>query len=104
MNGPEDARLVFDGAAWDHADTELHPSHPYPGTFVKLDLTYGEYMDALLATKGTRGWEFLFASIELGKPDFRDIVANLRNMLEVFPRLFPTYDYTPFRDRLAARL
>ncbi|MEU7892177.1 hypothetical protein AB0B45_04850 [Nonomuraea sp. NPDC049152] len=88
----------------EHADTELYPSHPYPCTHVKLDLTYGEYVDALLATKGTRGWEFLFTDIELGKPYFHDIVTNLRNMLEVFPRLFPACDYTPFRERLAARL
>ncbi|MEU4695747.1 hypothetical protein [Nonomuraea dietziae] len=87
-----------------HAATGPHPGHPYPVTYTKLDLTYGEYMDALLATRGARGWEFLFAEMELGKPGFHDIVTNLRNMLEVFPRLFPGCDYTPFQERLAARL
>ncbi|MFC7715378.1 hypothetical protein [Nonomuraea recticatena] len=71
-----------------HADTEPYPSHPYPVTYTKLDLTYGEYMDALLTTRGARGGEFLFADIELGRPGFHDIVTNLRNMLEVFPDCF----------------
>jgi hypothetical protein len=76
----------------------------HPSTFVKLDLTYGEYMDALLATKGARGWELLFANIDLTHSSLQTEVANLRNMLDVFPDLFPDHDYTPFQERLAARL
>ena len=56
-------------------------SEPYPEGFVRLDLTYREYLDALLITKGARGWEYLFADVALGKPGFHYIVANLRNML-----------------------
>jgi hypothetical protein len=86
------------------ADLDPPRIREHPSTFVKLDLTYGEYMDALLATKGARGWEFLFADIDLTHRGLQTVVTNLRNMLDVFPDLFPDRDYTPFRERLTARL
>ncbi|MEV6968198.1 hypothetical protein AB0M47_24120 [Hamadaea sp. NPDC051192] len=102
-------RLPPDGGSveiwFDDQLVDIDPEiRDHPSTFVKLDLTYGEYMDALLATKGARGWELLFANIDLTHRSLQTTVANLRNMLEVFPALFPDHDYTPFRERLTARL
>lgn len=69
-----------------------------------LDLDYGSYLEALLITRGTYGWQYLFADVDLAKPRFRDIVQNVKNMLEVFPRLFPQHSYASTRERLEARL
>ncbi|MCP2322202.1 hypothetical protein HDA40_000709 [Hamadaea flava] len=57
-------------------------------------------MDALLATKGARGWGLLFADIDLTHRSLQTTVTDLRSMLDVFPSLFPDHDFTPFRERL----
>ncbi|MEN3616176.1 hypothetical protein AAH979_42775 [Plantactinospora sp. ZYX-F-223] len=70
----------------------------------KLDLDYRGYMEALRVTKGTFGWQYLFTDVRLRGDDFGGIGERLSNMLNVFPDLFPDYDYKPLRRRLAARL
>ncbi|WP_369167165.1 hypothetical protein AB5J49_04495 [Streptomyces sp. R28] len=77
---------------------------PYPPGFIKLDIGYCEYLKALLLTKGTYGWQYLFADISLARRDFLDGANNLKNMLQVFPELFPDRDYSSLRTRLEARL
>ncbi|MGP4019562.1 hypothetical protein [Saccharopolyspora sp. 5N708] len=78
----------------------------YNGTssFYQLDLDYCEYLDALLVTKGTYGWQYLFADVDGRNMDFQFAAEGLRNMLRVFPEIFPDYDYEPFQARLAERL
>ncbi|MEV0703274.1 hypothetical protein AB0I53_35880 [Saccharopolyspora sp. NPDC050389] len=78
----------------------------YNGTseFYKLDLDFCEYLDAVLVTKGTYGWQYLFADVDGQNDDFQFAVENLQNMLQVLPEIFPGRDYEPFRNRLAARL
>ncbi|NBE52755.1 hypothetical protein [Streptomyces boluensis] len=77
---------------------------PHPPGYIKLDLTYHEYLEALLLTKGAYSWQYLFADISLNRPDFSDDVNNLTNMLRVFPEIFPEHDYTQLSARLEARL
>ncbi|MFJ4471407.1 hypothetical protein ACIP2X_28560 [Streptomyces sp. NPDC089424] len=76
---------------------------PYPPGLLKMDVTYCQYLDALLLTKGTYGWQYLFTDISLGGSGFRNTVRYLERMLEIFPELFPEHDYSDLRDRLEAR-
>ncbi len=69
-----------------------------------MDITYCQYLDALLLTKGTYGWQYLYTDISLRRGDFDETVRYLRGMLEVFPEIFPQHDYRELRERLEARL
>ncbi|WP_255954516.1 hypothetical protein [Streptomyces odontomachi] len=77
---------------------------PYPSGFVRLDIDYCEYLDALLLTKGTYGWQFLFADVTLSGRELSDQAKYIRRMLQVFPALFPQYDYASLARRFEARL
>nr|WTB34347.1 hypothetical protein OG781_36935 [Streptomyces sp. NBC_00830] len=87
-----------------HFDLARIGGDPYPIGYVKLDLTYRQYMDALLLTKGTRGWQYLFADVSFRDQALGDIGNSVRNMLDIFPELFPEHDYTSLRRRLEERL
>ncbi|MEV0369964.1 hypothetical protein AB0I10_09090 [Streptomyces sp. NPDC050636] len=78
----------------------------YEGThsIFKLDLDYAEYLDTLLVTKGTYGWQYLFAADSTQDNDFQDAAENMQNMLSVFPNIFPEHDYEPLQERLTQRL
>jgi hypothetical protein len=77
---------------------------PYPPGFVRMDITYCQYLDALVVTKGTYGWQYLYTDVSLRRGGFRETVTYLRGMLQTFPELFPRYEYAPLRARLEARL
>ncbi len=72
--------------------------------FVKMELSYCGYLDALRLTKGAFGWQLLFVDASLQGSGFRPHRENLTTMLEVFPAAFPQYDYGPLIGRLEARL
>ncbi|GAA2634739.1 hypothetical protein [Paractinoplanes durhamensis] len=76
---------------------------PYPDGFIKMDITYCEYLDALLLTKGTYGWQYLYTDISLDRGDFVATVEFLDGMLQLFPTIFPQHDYSDLRERLEAR-
>jgi hypothetical protein len=78
--------------------------HDGPLGFFKMDLDYCTYLNALLATKGTYGWQHLFTTVGERGVDPEVRVESLGNMLEIFPTLFPDRDYLDLRDRLEARL
>ncbi|CAL9329500.1 hypothetical protein [Streptomyces sp. enrichment culture] len=67
-------------------------------TYYKLDLDYQGYLDALRVTKGTFGWQYLFAESPLSSDS--STAVRLRTMLGLFPKWFPDHDYKPFRRRL----
>ncbi|MGW1748633.1 hypothetical protein ACWCRD_24095 [Streptomyces sp. NPDC002092] len=77
---------------------------PYPSGFLKMDITYCQYLDALLLTKGTYGWQYLYTDMPLGGRGHQSTVGFLQRMLQVFPEIFPQYDYRELRERLEARL
>lgn len=88
------------------SDPELWYFHLGLGT-IRMDIDYREYLDALVLTKGTAGWQFLYCDLtkDLRESyDVRTANRNLTTMLDVFPELFPGHDYSGLRDRLAARL
>ncbi|MEV0049054.1 hypothetical protein AB0H34_00990 [Saccharopolyspora shandongensis] len=70
----------------------------------RLDLDYPGYLEALRITKGTFGWQFLFADVSLSDDEFEVTRQFMEIMLDVFPRLFPEHDYEPLRALLAERL
>ncbi|WP_435281588.1 hypothetical protein [Streptomyces koelreuteriae] len=69
-----------------------------------LDIDYAQYLDALLVTKGTFGWQYLYADVDLGESGLGSVADDLRTMLDVFPDVFPGHDYSDLRARLEARL
>lgn len=58
----------------------------------------------MLVTKGTAGWQYLFADVDFKSPWMQEVGSELKTMLATFPALFPQYDYAPLRARLEARL
>ncbi|WP_327351819.1 hypothetical protein [Streptomyces sp. NBC_01304] len=86
-------------------DMELNKVAGWDRQYVQLDLTYPAYMEQLAITKGTFGWQYLFADdVALGHPDFEHVKSHLTTMLQEFPRLFPAWDYADLSRRLEARL
>jgi hypothetical protein len=86
-------------------DMDLNRAHGWDTQFVRMDLTYVEYVRHLAVTKGVLGWQYLFVDgVRLSEPDFSAVATRLKTMLEVFPVLFPRHDYTVLRQRLEARL
>ncbi|MGW9589978.1 hypothetical protein ACWHLZ_06625 [Streptomyces chartreusis] len=71
---------------------------------LQMDLDYPGYLEALLITKGVIGWQYLYCAPEDCGMGFIPLVDGLKEMLDVFPRLFPDHDYTDLRARLEARL
>jgi hypothetical protein len=71
---------------------------------MEMDLDYGTYLDTLLVTKGTIGWQYLFCDTGFGDPGFTPVVRGLKEMLAVFPTLFPDHDYSDLRARLKERV
>ncbi|MFF2505721.1 hypothetical protein ACFVTY_20370 [Streptomyces sp. NPDC058067] len=70
----------------------------------RLALDYGAYMECVLATKGAFGWQYLFADVDLGLPEFHDVAGNLSRLLDLFRDVFPDYSYEDLQRRLEARL
>ncbi|MBD0840629.1 hypothetical protein [Streptomyces sp. TRM68416] len=70
----------------------------------RLDLDLCGYLDALRVTKGTFGWQYLYADVSLAEDPFTGQARHLTEMLQVFPDLFPAHDYTDLRARLEHRL
>ncbi|MGW8952494.1 hypothetical protein [Streptomyces sp. NPDC055709] len=87
-----------------HFDLARTGQAPYPSGYVRLDLTFQQYMETLLVTKGTRGWQYLFADVSFRDRALGDIGDHVKKMLDVFPGLFPGHDYSPLAQRLEARL
>lgn len=75
-----------------------------PWQAVKMELDYCGYLDYLLLTKGTFGWQYLFTETPLTGSDFRHIATRLKKMVDIFPRIFPQHDYTSLAQRLQDRL
>ncbi|MEU5977664.1 hypothetical protein [Streptomyces sp. NPDC047315] len=69
-----------------------------------MELDYPGYLEALLATKGVIGWQFLYCPPELSGSGLAPLARGLKEMLEVFPRLFPDHDYSDLQTRLQERL
>ncbi|MFE0189029.1 hypothetical protein [Streptomyces sp. NPDC058989] len=69
----------------------------------RLDIGYCEYLDALLVTKGTYGWQYLFRDLSSDNPDLGAGGWSVQMMLDIFPGLFPEHDYSDLQRRWEAR-
>jgi hypothetical protein len=88
--------------AEDAEPTEVWFYDPYRG-FLKLDVDYGGYLDALLVTRGIYYWQYLFADAQQGLPQLASIVRSLARGVDFLGRAFPGDDLSELRDRLAVR-
>ncbi|MDG9715537.1 hypothetical protein [Streptomyces sp. DH24] len=70
---------------------------------LRMDLDYPGYLETLLVTKGVIGWQYLYCAPEDCGMGFIPLVDGLKEMLDVFPRLFPHHDYTDLQARLRER-
>jgi hypothetical protein len=84
-------------------DPELGPPES-DVSYLRMDITYCEYLETLSVTKGVYNWQYLFTDIPLRGPWFERRLAELRPMLRIFPNIFPDYDYRPLAARLEERL
>lgn len=71
---------------------------------MRMELDYPDYLEALLVTKGVMGWQYLYCEPAFSGLSFASCAEGLKEMLEVFPRLFPEYDYSDLQRRLEERL
>ncbi|MFI6289616.1 hypothetical protein ACIBCM_33610 [Streptomyces sp. NPDC051018] len=76
------------------------PSTP-SGTLVRLDLSYPEYLETLLLTRGLHGWQNLFADPhDPGFPEYFHLDVGPR--LDFIARAFPHDDFSALRARYEA--
>ncbi|GAA3357314.1 hypothetical protein [Saccharopolyspora gregorii] len=83
-------------------DKDLSRTTVGGGDFIRLNIDYSGYMKSLALTKGSFGWQYLFADISINNLS-RDVVQNIDAMLRVFPNEFPGYEYRDLQSRLEAR-
>ncbi|WP_431040490.1 hypothetical protein ACQUSR_00305 [Streptomyces sp. P1-3] len=85
-------------------DMDMNEVEGWGQQLVRLDLTYTGYLEQLVLTKGTYGWQYLFTDeLPFTDPYFKNFRTGLGAMLDHFPGLFPAWDYTDLRRRFAAR-
>ncbi|GAA3779151.1 hypothetical protein GCM10022403_012270 [Streptomyces coacervatus] len=87
-----------------YQDRYLYEEDTNTQGFLRMELDYCAYLEALRLTKGAFGWQMLFVDVELRGLEFRRHRENLTAMLRTFPSAFPQYDYAPLISRLEARL
>ncbi|MFF6978563.1 hypothetical protein ACFZAV_12655 [Streptomyces sp. NPDC008343] len=71
---------------------------------IPMELDYPAYLETVMVTKGVIGWQYLYCAPELCGEGFFPLTDGLKEMLDVFPDLFPGPDYTDLRSRLEERL
>jgi hypothetical protein len=72
------------------------------GTLVRLDLTYPEYLEALLLTRRLFGWQYLYADPR--DPGFGYCHPDLGPDLDFLERTFPHDDFSELRARWNVQL
>lgn len=78
-----------------HTDPRIGP--------VRLDIDYGEYLSAILKTKGVFGWQYLYADIKMVGYEFDHYLEGISRMLETFPSIFPDHNYSELFQRFEDR-
>ncbi|WP_436772458.1 hypothetical protein [Yinghuangia sp. YIM S09857] len=72
------------------------------GTLVRLNLTYPEYLETLLLTRGLFGWQYLYADPHDPGLGYRR--TDLRLGLALLEQAFPDDDFSDLRARSDAHL
>ncbi|WP_405676601.1 hypothetical protein OG292_18280 [Streptomyces sp. NBC_01511] len=91
------------------ATVDGNPGHPEiwysvntDGTLLRLDITYPEYLETLLLTRGLLGWQYLYADPR--DPGFGYCRPRLGPDLDFLERTFPHDDFSGLRARWDAHL
>ncbi|MEV8333875.1 hypothetical protein [Streptomyces niveus] len=69
----------------------------------RLHISYGDYLDTMLLTKGLYNWQYLFAEPDPNNYAMRVSIPRLRNGLDLLAREFPDDDQSDLRARLEER-
>ncbi|WP_129843448.1 hypothetical protein [Streptomyces sp. RFCAC02] len=86
--------VVLDGSG----QPEIWYSVSTSGTLVRLGLSYPEYLEALLLTRGLHGWQYLFADPhDPGFPPYFRL--DIGSGLDFIARTFPHDDFSALRAR-----
>lgn len=64
------------------------------GWYVKLDMTFEEYLENMFKMYGAKGWQFFFIEPTNDMTYKEDILEDMRVITEQFPLLFPENDWT----------
>jgi hypothetical protein len=72
-----------------------------PDERYRMDLTYREYLDCLLETRGYFEWQYLFCDVDI-KRHPTDLAGRLEKMLQDLPKLYPETDFTKYDERFKA--
>jgi hypothetical protein len=70
----------------------------------RLEINYGDYLEALLRTKGLYYWQYLYAQPDPKNYGMRVSLPYLRDGLAFLERAFPDDDLSDLRARLEERL
>ncbi|WP_052848764.1 hypothetical protein [Streptomyces avicenniae] len=71
------------------------------GTLVRLDLSYPQYLETLLLTRGLHGWQYLFADPhDPGFPEYFRL--DIGRHIDLVARAFPEDDFSALRARYEA--
>jgi hypothetical protein len=65
---------------------------------MKLEISYPEYMDYSLKTKGFWGWQYLFTGLKFKDFDF-NLEADLKESFECLEVAFPNEDFSEYYER-----
>jgi hypothetical protein len=76
---------------------------PYPPGYLRLTLTYEEYLNHLSLTRGLHGWQYLFTDLDFYPGPYTGLLDNVRTGLEVYSEIFPDEDYSLFQRLLEVR-
>lgn len=76
---------------------------PYPPGYLRLTLTYEEYLEQLSLTKGLHGWQYLFTDLDFFSGPYTGLLDNVRTGLEVFTEHFPDEDYSLLQRQMEER-
>ncbi|MER5982834.1 hypothetical protein [Streptomyces sp. NPDC001787] len=69
----------------------------------RLHISYSDYLDVMLRTKGLYDWQYLFAEPDKDNYGMSVSLPYLRDGLDFLAREFPEDDLSDLRDRLAER-
>lgn len=73
------------------------------GSFFKMNINYGTYLDSLNDLLGVGNWQYLFCEINMRSNEYRWLYSELRETLDDFQSLFPGTDYSKYYDLLRSK-
>lgn len=111
---PHEAKLLkqgyrffdFRSASGDMAAVKVNDGQVEPNVYwvpaaeepIKLSISYPEYMEHILKTRGLHFWEYLFSDLSFDEVDF-NLEEELNERLPYLTILFPDEDFSEYFER-----